>query len=279
MKQLLYLIIYITVLASCTKEISFDYHETAPQVVIEGRVTNEGMSVVITRSRNVTDSAKGRCIEGALVLITSEGMLEQLWYDEATQCYRSPRAGIAGQTYQLSVDFEDGHYESTSQMFPPAPIQSVEFEWMSVMKERIMTFEMWAEDPQPDERNYYLYRMDRRSSHPHTEGLSKTEPYRWSVFDDRGCPPGLIFRDIICMSEKAVDEDKEEDWKDILYEGDVITFSLTAIDRSAYDFFTSLRAGQSNGANPRSNITGGCQGYFAAMNITVVDTIVYHRMP
>ena len=81
MKRFLHLIIYIAILASCTKEISFDYHETAPQVVIEGRVTNEGMSVVITRSRNVTDSAKGRCIEGALVLITSEGMMEQLWYD------------------------------------------------------------------------------------------------------------------------------------------------------------------------------------------------------
>lgn len=285
MKRLLYILLSIFSiiigfsLSSCTKEIDFDYHDTAPLVIVEGRVSNEGMSVVITRSRNMNDSVKGRCLPGAVVTITSEGEAEQLVYDATANSYRSTKAGVVGQTYHLSVDFEDCHYEATSQMLPPAPISSAEFLWMSILEERLLAYEVWAVDPKPGERTHYLYRMDRHSSHPHLEGFSKTEPYRWSVFDDRGCPPGKVFVDVFCMSERAADEDKEDDWEDLLYEGDTITFSLMTIDRDVFEYFTSLRAGQSGGANPRSNITGGCQGYFAAMSITAADTLVYRPLP
>ena len=74
-----------------------------------------------------------------------------------------------------------------------------------------------------------------------------------------------------------MDEDKEENWKSILYDGDSISCQLMTIDRSVYDYFSSLRAGQGGGANPKTNITGGCLGYFAAGSITRTDTIVFNR--
>ncbi len=268
-------LIMAMLLQGCKKEIDFEYNEIDPIVIIEGRVTNEGTAVVITKSRSVTDSVKMRCLSGADVVITADGKTERLVYQPAQNAYTSSLKGTPGTTYHLAVDFEQHHYEASSLMMPPAPVLSAEFLWQAVLSERVLAYEVWAVDPEADVRNYFWYRMDRITHHPHFEGKAMTEPYRWSVFDDRGCPPGTIYRDLICMSEKAAEEDKEEDWKKILYEGDTITFKLMTIDQPTYEYFTSLRTGQSGGANPRSNITGGCQGYFTATSITHADTIVF----
>jgi hypothetical protein len=47
------------------------------------------------------------------------------------------------------------------------------------------------------------------------------------------------------------------------------------IDRPTFDYFQSLRAGQSGGANPRSNLSGGCLGYFTAGSLMHADTLVF----
>ena len=135
------------------------------------------MSVVITRSRSMLDSVKGRCLPGAVVTVTSESLSASLSYDAAANCYRSEQAGVVGETYRLRVDFDGSRYEAASQMLPPAPVRSARFLWQPVMQERLLAYEVWADDPQPDVRNYYLYRMDRRSSHPHLKNFSKTEAY------------------------------------------------------------------------------------------------------
>ena len=269
---------------ACTKEIDFDYNEVVPVVMIEGRVTNEGCEVLITYTRNMSDSVKSPCLKDADVIITTDGMTERLPYDAATRSYRSTFCGTPGQTYHLDITLDDHHYEAVSTMPYPAPIKSAEFLWQPIMDERLLAYEVWAIDPEPDVRNYYWYRMDRYSTHPHVSNKNPSylnaslfihsEPYRWNVFDDRGCPPGLTFRDVLCMSEQAAKEDDEENWDSILYEGDLITFTLMTIDRPTYDFFRSMISGQNGGANPISNIKGDvCIGYFTAANITHADTI------
>ena len=82
---------------------------------------------------------------------------------------------------------------------------------------------------------------------------------------------------MMSASEKMMDKDEEEHWKSILYDGDSIACQLMTIDRPVYEYFSSLRAGQRGGANPRSNISGGCLGYFAAGSVTRTDTIVFKR--
>ena len=273
-KSLLFLI-FICSLTACKKELDFDYNEVTPFVVIEGQVTNEGTDISITKSRSVTDSVTRYSLPGAVVTVTAGGASETIPYDPHTQRYHSAFKGKAGETYKLMVDFEGQHYEGTSTMPAAAPILSTEFLWFEVMGERMVVYEVWATDPLPTERNYYWWRMDRITHHPHFQNKPSTEPYRWSVFDNRGTPPGLLYRDVTCMSERVAEEDDEDNWKRILYEGDSIAFRLMSIDRSVYEFFTSLRSGQSGGANPYSNLTGGCQGYFTASSVTRSDTIVF----
>lgn len=264
-------------MTACKKEIDFDFNEVEPIVTIEGRVTNEGSSVIITQSRSVTDSIHRQCLKGADVTITTEGITTPLPYDVASDSYCSPLKGIAGNTYRLNVDYDGHHYEASAYMLPSASILSANFFWMSVMDQRMLVYELWAIDPDPSERTHFWYRIDRISHHPHLAGKSNTEPYRWGVLNDRGCPPGKVFIDMVSTSEKMMDEDEEENWKSILYDGDTITCQLMTIDQTVFDYYSSLRAGQRGGANPRSNITGGCLGYFAAGSITHTDTIVFKR--
>lgn len=276
---LLFFALFTVLLSGCKKEIDFDYHEVAPVVVVEGRVTNEGMEVLVTTTRLVTDSVHPRCQQGAVVSITGNGTTTILPYDAATDSYHSTVAGKAGETYHLSVDYDSHHYEASATMHDAAPIVSANFYWLTVLDQRMLAYELWARDPDADERNFFWYRVDRISQHPHILQMKSQagEPYRWSVRDDRGCPPGMFFLDVVTTSEKAMDEDEEENWKSILYEGDKVVCRLMTIDRPVYDYFTSLRAGQNGGANPRTNISGGCLGYFAAGTVTHTDTIEFHR--
>ncbi len=262
---------------ACEKEIDFDYHEIDPLVVIEGRVTNEGSEVKITHSRSVNDSVQGKTLPGATVVITCDGHKETLSYHHADNCYKSSMKGQVGKTYQLSIDFDGEHYESISTMPAPAPIISTQFYWMKVLDERLLVNILWAADPHPDTRDYYYFRMDRRSSHPHALAKSKNHPkaYRWNVFDDRGNPPGLVYRDIHCMMERTAEEDEEDNWDRILYPGDTVTIQLMTIDQPTFDYFRTLNSGQGGGANPVSNISGGCLGYFTAASISRSDTLIY----
>lgn len=278
MRNILYMLLAVALFTACTKEIDFDFHEVDPIVVIEGRVTNEGSTVVVSRSRSVDNAARAHCLQGAIVTITGEGITTPLLYDAEKDCYYSAMTGVPGVTYELSVDFEGKHYEATSVMQAQATIDSYEFMWFPMMNERWISFEMWAQDPVPNERTYYWFQMHRVSSHPHFEGHAQTEPYAWDTFDDRGCPPGKVFVDMVTVSEKMMDEDEKENWKWILYDGDRITVELMTVDRTVHNYLSELRASQNgSGANPHSNITGGCLGYFAAMSISRTETIVFDR--
>lgn len=265
--------------ASCKKEIDFDYNEIDAIVVVEGRVTNEGTEVLVTKSRSMTDSVHGSCLPGAVVTINAmangQSSAFTVPFDPQTQTYRSPMRGTPGTTYQLKVDFEGHRYEGSSTMPAAANILSSEFYWYTMLDERVVIYEVWATDPYPADRNSYWSRMDRKTHHPHFADRKHEKTYRWNVFQDRGMPQGLIYRSIMCMSERDAEEDKEDDWDRILYEGDTITFQLMTIDGPTFDYFQSLRAGQGGGANPRSNLTGGCLGYFAAGSVTHADTLVF----
>lgn len=279
----LYIIALLLLTVSCQKEIDLDYHEVDPVVCIEGRVTNEGIYVLITHTRSMDDSVKVRGIRGAVVTITADdGRTEQLEYDARSGYYRSPSdwKGVPQQTYHLNVLLDGQQYEAVSTMPMPAPVTSAKFVWQSVLKNRLLVLTVWATDPEPDVRNYYWYRVNRQSVDTTARRKYGADPYRWNVFDDRGSMGGRIYRDIHCMMELEDDEEPEDEddyRRSLLFDGDTITFQLMTIDRPTFDYYQSLTVGQRMGANPRSNITGGCLGYFVAGCVTRSDTLYYRK--
>lgn len=282
MRKLLYIVSIMLMVIACQKEIDIDYRNIDPVVSIEGRVTNEQIYVHITRSRSMNDSVKGCGVSGATVTISSADGAEQLVYDNASGYYLSPSRlkGTAGRTYRLSVDLEGRHYESLSTMPQPAPITSAQFVWQPVLKNWLLAYQMEITDPDPTVEGYYWYRMDRFAVDTKVRRKQGNDPYRWNVFDDRGTLDGIIRRDIHCMMELADDngdEPEDDQLKSRLFDGDTITLRLMTIDRPVYDYYQSLTVGQRMGANPKSNITGGCLGYFAAGSVSRTDTIIFNK--
>ena len=266
---------------SCQKEIELDYRDIEPVVSIEGRVTNEQVYVLITRTRSMNDSVKSRGIGGAVVTISSEDGTEQLVYDARDGYYRpaSGMKGVPGRTYRLDVTLDGHQYAASSTMPRQAPIVSTQFIWQSLLDNGMLMYEMWASDPEPDMRNYYWYRVDRRAKDPKVRQKQGTDAYRWSSFDDRGAINARIYRDIMCVNEEMMDgQDIEDDQlKSILFDGDTITLQLMTIDRAMFEYYQSLSVGQRMGANPISNISGGCLGYFAAGSVSHADTVIYNK--
>lgn len=281
MRKLLYIVLLLLVIVACQKEIELDYRDIEPVVSIEGRVTNEQVYVLITRTRSMNDSVKGRGIGGAVVTISGEDGTEQLVYDVRDGYYRpaSGMKGVPGRTYRLDVTLDGHQYSALSTMPRQAPIVSTQFIWQPLLDNGMLMYEMWATDPEPDVRNYYWYRMERRAKDPKVRQKQGSDPYRWSSFDDRGTQMGRLYRDIMCVNEEMMDgQDIEDDQlKSILFDGDTITLQLMTIDRAMFEYYQSLSVGQRMGANPISNITGGCLGYFAAGSVSRADTIIYNK--
>lgn len=277
----LYILLLLLLTLSCQKEIELDYRDIEPVVSIEGRVTNEQVYVLITRTRSMNDSVKSRGIGGAVVTISSEDGTEQLVYDARDGYYRpaSGMKGMPGRTYRLDVTLDGHQYAASSTMPRQAPIVSTQFIWQSLLDNGMLMYEMWASDPEPDVRNYYWYRVDRRAKDPKVRQKQGTDAYRWSSFDDRGAINARIYRDIMCVNEEMMDgQDIEDDQlKSILFDGDTITLQLMTIDRAMFEYYQSLSVGQRMGANPISNISGGCLGYFAAGSVSHADTVIYNK--
>lgn len=277
----LYILLLLLLTLSCQKEIELDYRDIEPVVSIEGRVTNEQVYVLITRTRSMNDSVKSRGIGGAVVTISSEDGTEQLVYDARDGYYRpaSGMKGVPGRTYRLDVTLDGHQYAASSTMPRQASIVSTQFIWQSLLDNGMLMYEMWASDPEPDVRNYYWYRVDRRAKDPKVRQKQGTDAYRWSSFDDRGAINARIYRDIMCVNEEMMDgQDIEDDQlKSILFDGDTITLQLMTIDRAMFEYYQSLSVGQRMGANPISNISGGCLGYFAAGSVSHADTVIYNK--
>lgn len=277
----LYTLLLLLLTLSCQKEIELDYRDIEPVVSIEGRVTNEQVYVLITRTRSMNDSVKSRGIGGAVVTISSEDGTEQLVYDARDGYYRpaSGMKGMPGRTYRLDVTLDGHQYAASSTMPRQASIVSTQFIWQSLLDNGMLMYEMWASDPEPDVRNYYWYRVDRRAKDPKVRQKQGTDAYRWSSFDDRGAINARIYRDIMCVNEEMMDgQDIEDDQlKSILFDGDTITLQLMTIDRAMFEYYQSLSVGQRMGANPISNISGGCLGYFAAGSVSHADTVIYNK--
>lgn len=52
------------------------------------------------------------------------------------------------------------------------------------------------------------------------------------------------------MTEKAAQDNKQEDWDEILYEGDIIELEIQTIDLRTYDYLNSLAMSEDSSANP-----------------------------
>lgn len=268
-KSLLFFACCLMALSACEHEIDFDYLTSETKIIFDGRISNEGVFVRISEMRPMSDSTKHHAVSDAQVWIASDdGSEEQLYYDARQECFLSSTGltGTPGQTYTMRATVNGQRYEASSTMLAPTPVDTIFFRYVDVLNQRIYFVCIKGRDPLPDDRNYYLHRLWRGD-----------ELFRWNPRSGRSSVDGVFEYDIVCNSEKDIENGIDDDGKIPLRDGDVINAEVMSIGRSEWEYFHSLLYGAATMSNPLTNIRGGAQGIFMAASITRPDTIVFNR--
>lgn len=260
MKHLKYifpaLILGAASLASCEKEIDFKYHDIPAEPVIEGLLTEEGVSVRLTQTVATDEPFSPALTAGAEVTVTdlTEGLEYRLTPDSASVFTSETLRGIPGHTYSLTVRKDDRSYTCESTMLEAVKIVSAEFNWITMPYDDVAILKVMF-TPSADPLTCYWMRVYRNG-----------EVYEWQGIDGRNVED--LVTGMMMTSRRDIDE---EDENDVLREGDVVDIEVMQISRLMYDYLNSLNNGDYNGLRLFSG--SSCLGYFLAAPVAVTSII------
>lgn len=252
MKKILFILAAAPAIAACTKTISPSLNTSVPQLYIQGEVSDTAgpYYVSIGNSVGFYDSSIYPGVSGAAVSITdSTTGLQDVLTETSTGLYVTHllTRGIPGHTYLLSVQVNGKTYTASSTMPLPVALDSVTFDLSDTTQiEAVANYQ----DP-PHIVNFYKYTMT----------INGVVDKRFQAFEDR-LSDGRYIHD-------RVDADTSE-----VKKNDIVRLSLAGIDKNVYTFLHEAEdiaynnAGLVAPANPQSNISGGCLGYFSAQTVS-----------
>lgn len=245
--------------AACEKEIEFEYKDIPEQQVIEGLLTQEGISVRLTKTVPTDEPFNDNTVTDASVSVTdlTAGETYILNPDERGNFTHPELIGETGHEYELSVNIGEKSYTSTSKMHPESEIVSAEFNWIKMPYDDVAVLKVQFKAVDDMNAQYWL-RVYRNG-----------EPYAWQGIESRNAVDGLI-TGMMMTSRKHIGE---EDDKDVLKEGDVIDIEVFTISKIMGDYLNSLNNGDYNGN--RMFEGSYCLGYFLAAPISTTQ-LIYH---
>lgn len=238
------LLFCLLLLTSCEKELDFEYHDVSPQLVVEAQLSDRGSTVTLTETTPMDEPIDLTRLTDASVTLTdlTDGTTLTLLPD-VSGVYSDPTPGIAGHEYRVDIDRDGRRYSSSGVMLTPTEITTLEFQWIKMPYDYVAVLNVEFKDL-PGADDCYWIRLYRNG-----------QPYFWDLVNKSFASEGIV-SEAIMTSRRDTDE---EDDKDVLLNGDVVTVSVTPISRSLYDYFTALSA-DSNG--PRMFDGDFCLGYF-----------------
>jgi hypothetical protein len=257
------LLLFLTALFSCKKVIQIDLNSAAPQIVIEGEITDTTGPYFITLSKTVNFSASNDFppVSGATVQITDSNTAQTFTLTESSPGNYSTAAlrGKSLHTYLLSVTAEGKSYKASSTMPAVVPLDSVTFVAnLDFNNKNAINAVVNFQDP-PGVANDYRF----------IETLNGKVLPDIFVFEDR-LSDGRDIRQTLYNDTST------------LHTGDQLTVDMYCVDKKIYDYFFSLlQVTGNNGfqsaspANPNTNISNGALGYFSAHTIRSKTLQVY----
>lgn len=248
----------ILLLIACEKEVDFNYHEIAPVKVVEATLSQDGASVAITMTTPMNEPIPDIHITDASVLLCDLTSEEKFFLEPTPSgLFHSDVAGIPGHDYRLIIKVEGQTFESATTMLNAVEIIDTKFLWIKMPGDDMAALRILFTD-NPVTSAYYWIRIYRNGEH-----------YQWSIINDHASADGQIEETLTTTHRDA---SKEEDEKSLLVDGDVLTVSVTAVDRSMFDYLIAL-TNSSNGAPQYSG--DFCLGYFLASPVAT-SSITYH---
>jgi hypothetical protein len=256
------LLLLLPAVHACKKVIQVDLDDAAPQIVIEGGVTNVPgpTQVTITQTVNFSASNSFPPVQGAAVQITDSNTAQDYSLSEGNPGIYMSQAlqGHPGHTYILSVKAGGKSYTASSAMPAPVRLDSVSFVTnVDVNGNASINAVANFQDP-PGLGNYYQFIE-------YNNGKATPDIF---VFDDY-LSDGRYIREVLYNDTST------------LHVGDFLVVDMNCVDATIYNYFFSLFQATSNGfqsaapANPVSNISNGALGYFSAHTVSSKGLKVY----
>jgi hypothetical protein len=256
-------IVLVVLLSSCEQVISVDLNQAAPQVVIEGIVTDQPgpYSVSLTESGNYFEqSLYFPPVTNALVVLSDDLGNRDTLKEGTPGTYKSSLVlrGMPGRTYALRVETGGKRYDAFSTMPQKAAIDSL-FAVPRSSSRGDPGYDIYLLFKDPPELGNY-YRVNVHVSNP-LVAMDSIDGRRYRLYSDK-----------LTNGNEALYRIRA---RRTIVPGDTITVDLLSLDRAAYDYYrtlndilTSDRSPTSlSPANPNTNLSNGSLGYFAAYAI------------
>lgn len=271
--NIIFLIITIAaILSSCTEKIDIKLDDTYTRIVVDGEITSETKAhqVILTKTTNYFYNEVPPPATGATVTISDGTNTYSLTETDPGIYKTTPDVqGVAGRVYTLSIsdidvdgDGVDDIFTASSEMKPTWAIDSITQEVFDPTETplRYLINGWGQEDPEPGQ--YYLWRYYKNST-------LETDTLDELIFvDDEGVNGNYISG----LTMFLVDADIN----------DTITVESRSITKEYYEFINSFmqetawNAGSFGGppANIKTNVSNGGLGYFNAIEVAFVSTII-----
>lgn len=306
------LIVLLSVIASCTKEVNIDIPGFKEQLVIDGSIeTGMPPIVIISRSKDiysptnieaflsgfVTDAnvyVSDGTNEYQLALLCSSdlppgtedliaGFLgvtpEQLAQFDicAYTSFNSSIWGQVGKTYQLRVEHDSREYKGITQVLQPHPLDSLWWEEENGNPGYGYSHARLSDTPGTyDAYKWEVKRINNVNGQPID---SYYKPTFNTVFDDEffdGKTFNFYYENPWTIGDKDLAGNERGRYK----AGDSVVVKFSKIDKGTYTFLYSKVVQSLSNGNPfaspmnvQTNLTGGCLGVWAGYS-PVFDTLV-----
>src|ERR1700761_6524776 len=251
------------VASACKKVINVDLKNVAPQIVIEGNITDARAFYEVKITKTVDFSADNVYppVTNAVVTITDStaNRTDQLQQPDSGIYVTSTIVGVSHHTYGLVVDVDGQRYTASSTMPMRVPLDSITFaENVGFNNQLEINAVVNFQDP-AGIANYYMF----------TEYVNERQIPDIFVFEDR-------------LSDGRYIENPLFNDSAYLQKNDTLVLTMDCIDLNNYNYFNTLTNVTGNNnfqsvtpANPVTNISNGALGYFSAHTSQRVALTVY----
>ncbi|MDH7462998.1 DUF4249 domain-containing protein [Chitinophagaceae bacterium 26-R-25] len=247
---------------SCEKVIDVKTNNSAPQLVVEGNISNTPGPYTIKLSTSVDYDQTNSfpAVQNAVVKISdNKGNSETLKETTPGNYQTATLNGTVGTTYTLYIKTTDNkEYSASSTMPAVVPLDDVKIQRSTFKSSDEDTLEavVYFTDPKGLGNNYRFIQYINSVA---SKAINITND---KYFDGNSTNFSLFRKD-----------------KEYIKKGDSISVEMRSIDKANYDYFNSLatiidRPDNPAPANPVSSITGGALGYFCAYSVSQKGLIV-----
>jgi hypothetical protein len=237
---------------SCEKVIDVDLNKEDPKIVIEGRFTagETASTVLITRTLNFDETGPYPTIDNAVVtVIDNLGNAQVLTFSGNGIYTTNGYPIVEGRSYTVSVTVDGTTYTATSTVPSLIEIDTLKILDIAFGPDTIHAL-IPARYDAAGVANYYQFDIYRNG---------ERVPGIFLQNDD--------FTDGILVEEPLFAEDIES--------GDTALVNMYCIDQPVFNYFFALLQNETaTPANPTSNFSGGCLGYFSARTKHTATVII-----